>query len=230
MNVQSTAEEARGENFVLHAPTSSLTQESGFGVYKFSKRGVDFVISLLFLLLAFVPLLLVALLVSCTSRGPVLFKQKRLGLGGEIFWCLKFRTMVVNAEEVLRQNIELQAQFSSDFKLKNDPRITPVGQFLRKTSLDELPQFVNVLRGEMSLIGPRPIVPLEISKYGLHGDKLLTVKPGLGGLWQASGRSDVTYEERITMDMSYIDSRSLRGDLMLLLLTAASVCRSRGAY
>jgi lipopolysaccharide/colanic/teichoic acid biosynthesis glycosyltransferase len=124
----------------------------------------------------------------------------------------------------------MRAQFSDNYKIRNDPRVTRFGAFLRRTSLDELPQLWNVLKGDMSLIGPRPIVEAELIKYGRRAVRLLTVKPGLGGLWQVSGRSETTYNDRVALDMRYIDSRSLGLDLKLLLLTALTVLKGRGAY
>jgi lipopolysaccharide/colanic/teichoic acid biosynthesis glycosyltransferase len=138
--------------------------------------------------------------------------------------------MVADAEQRLEQDSTLRQEFAASYKIKNDPRLTRIGAFLRKTSLDELPQLINVVKGDMSLIGPRPIVPSELSKYGMYADKLLTAPPGLGGLWQASGRSDTSYDERIALDMRYIDSKSLRLDMVLLVKTAAAVTRRRGAY
>jgi len=172
-------------------------------------------------------LLAVAAAVRIADPGPVLFRHRRLGLGGREFWCWKFRTMVVGADDVLRRDPELVRQFEVSFKLKDDPRTTRIGRFLRTTSLDELPQLYNVLCGEMSLIGPRPIVPPELCRYGPQSEKLLTVVPGLSGLWQACGRSETTYEERVDMDMAYIDHRSLALDGKLLLLTALSVFTGR---
>ena len=147
-----------------------------------------------------------------------------------MFNCYKFRTMIVNAEEFLKLNPDLQAQFNGNFKLKNDPRISAVGGFLRKTSLDELPQFINVLMGSMSIIGPRPIVPSELVKYGPYAQKLLCVKPGLGGLWQVSGRSNLTYDRRVTLDALYIQHRCVTLDCQLLLATAINVLGCHGAY
>ncbi len=198
--------------------------------YEFCKRGLDIVASATLLTL-FSPLLLaIALGVKFTSPGPVLFKQRRLGRGGKVFMCLKFRTMVQDAEALLKQCRELMTQFDENYKLIEDPRITKLGAILRKTSLDELPQLWNVLRGDMSLIGPRPIVEPELSKYGDHGSRLLEVKPGLGGLWQVSGRSDTTYAERIAMDIAYVETRSFWLDLRLLIATAMVVIKGRGAY
>ncbi|WP_255487511.1 sugar transferase [Paludisphaera rhizosphaerae] len=175
--------------------------------------------------------LLIALagLVRLTSPGPILFRQRRLGLGGEVFWCYKFRTMSADAEHRLRSDAELRSRFQGSFKLERDPRLTRFGRFLRKTSLDELPQLFQVLTGHMSLIGPRPIVPEELAKYGEHGEKLLTVKPGLGGYWQANRTGATTYEERVRMDLRYIDERSLLLDVWLILQTFGNAVARRGA-
>jgi lipopolysaccharide/colanic/teichoic acid biosynthesis glycosyltransferase len=198
--------------------------------YDTSKRAIDVFVSLA-MLIALSPLLLaIALLVKLTSPGPIIFRHRRVGQHGQIFFCLKFRTMVKNAEELLRQREDLRKEFEANYKLKNDPRLTRIGGFLRMASLDELPQLFNVLRGELSLIGPRPIVPSEQVKYGRYLKKLLSVKPGLGGFWQVYGRSDTTYAERIAMDMKYIDRRSLGFDLKLLAMTARVVIEGRGAY
>jgi lipopolysaccharide/colanic/teichoic acid biosynthesis glycosyltransferase len=198
--------------------------------YEESKRAIDVGVALAMIILLAPLLCALAVLVKATSRGPIIFRHRRVGRYGRTFSCLKFRTMVENAEEVLRRREDLRKEFEQSYKLKNDPRLTRIGGFLRKTSLDELPQLINVLRGELSLIGPRPIVPSEVSKYGKTHRKLLSVKPGLGGNWQVYGRSDTTYEERIAMDMEYIDRRSLGLDLKLMVLTARVVLEGRGAY
>jgi lipopolysaccharide/colanic/teichoic acid biosynthesis glycosyltransferase len=138
--------------------------------------------------------------------------------------------MVPDAEGLLTSDPQLQEEFRRNFKLRADPRVTPVGAFLRRSSLDELPQLFHVLRGQMSLIGPRPIVPGELALYGDLGEVLLSVKPGLGGLWQASGRSDLTYEERVRLDVEYVRRRGVLMDLSLLARTAIACLRGRGAY
>jgi len=198
-------------------------------IYMLSKRGLDITVSLLILLLTLPLLVLVALLVKTTSAGPVIFKQKRLARGGHEFLCFKFRTMYKDAEERLNGDAQLRKQFEESFKIKNDPRMTAVGALLRKTSLDELPQLLHVLSGKMSLIGPRPIVKPELSKYSIYGKKLLSVKPGLGGLWQVCGRSDIAYPERVLMDMHYIDHRCLLLDIYLMLLTPVAIVKGHGA-
>jgi lipopolysaccharide/colanic/teichoic acid biosynthesis glycosyltransferase len=197
--------------------------------YNIAKRAMDVSVGSVVLVAAFPLIVVAAVLVKCTSPGPVLFRQKRIGKDGREFACMKFRTMVPDAEKRLREDPSLRRQFEASFKLKQDPRVTPVGAFLRKTSIDELPQLLHVVRGDMTLIGPRPIVREELSKYGPYSSKLITVKPGLSGFWQACGRSDTTYAERVRMDMFYIDNRCLFLDAVLLLLTPVAVLRKRGA-
>jgi lipopolysaccharide/colanic/teichoic acid biosynthesis glycosyltransferase len=197
--------------------------------YQICKRALDISASVVLLILASPLLVVIALVVKVSSKGPVFFAHTRLGRNGKEFDCLKFRTMSVDAEERMKQDPQLRRRFEEKFKLEDDPRITGCGAFLRRTSLDELPQFFHVLRGEMSLIGPRPIVRNELSKYSIYGRKLLSVKPGLSGLWQVCGRSDTTYPERVMMDMQYIDHRCLWLDMRLLLLTASAVLRKSGA-
>jgi lipopolysaccharide/colanic/teichoic acid biosynthesis glycosyltransferase len=201
----------------------------GKAIYEIGKRTIDIAGSLTLLVVTFPVLLCVAVLIKVTSPGPIFFRQKRLGRNGKEFWIVKFRTMVINAEELLRDDQELHEQFAANYKIKEDPRIIRYGNFLRNTSLDELPQLWHVLMGDMSLIGPRPIVPPELTKYAIYQKKLLSVKPGLSGLWQACGRSNTTYDERVQMDMHYIDHRCLFLDLQLLLVTAVAVLRKSGA-
>ncbi|MBB5979235.1 sugar transferase [Kribbella solani] len=183
------------------------------------------------LLLGVAPILLVtAVLVKLTSRGPVLFRQTRVGRGGEQFRMLKFRTMVVDAEE---RKAELHALNEGNevlFKLRDDPRVTRIGRYLRRFSIDELPQLVNVLRGDMSLVGPRPPLPAEVARYALDDARRMLVKPGLTGLWQVSGRSDLTWEESMRLDLRYADNWSIALDLLILWKTARAVLGSDGAY
>lgn len=198
--------------------------------YGIAKRGLDISVSLS-VFVASVPLIVaIVVLIKMTSSGPVFFLHKRLGKNGVEFDCMKFRTMVSDAEEQMLKNSQMRQQFEEKFKIENDPRITSIGKFLRRTSLDELPQLIQVLQGKMTLIGPRPIVRREAEKYSIYAGKLLTVKPGLSGLWQTSGRSDTTYEERVLLDMRYIDNRCLSMDLQLLVLTAGAVIKKSGAY
>lgn len=192
-------------------------------------RALDITGSLFGLLIGSPIMLAVAAAVKLTSRGPVLFKQNRIGKDGNLFPCLKFRTMIVDAEKFLEANPQLWVEFQKNYKLDNDPRITKIGNFLRKTSLDELPQLWNVLKGDMSLVGPRPIVPKEIAMYGECAEKLVQVRPGLTGLWQVSGRSETTYAERVQLDMDYIDQRSTRLNAKLIAKTFKAVILRKGA-
>jgi len=153
-----------------------------------------------------------------------------MGMNGSQFDAFKFRTMAVNGDEILAAYPELRAALAQNHKLKDDPRVTRIGKVLRKFSLDELPQLINILRGEMSLVGPRMISPVEINMYNQWDINLLTVRPGLTGLWQVSGRSDVTYDERVRLDMYYIRNWSIWLDLQLILQTIPAVLKGRGAY
>lgn len=165
--------------------------------------------------------------------GPLFYEQLRYGKDGKKFRIYKFRSMCVDADKKLKEylanNDEARKKFEENQKLKNDPRITKIGDFLRKTSIDELPQLINVLKGEMSLIGPRPIVDGEIEKYGTNKDKFLSVKPGLTGYWAANGRNNITYSERIKMELYYVDNMSFGLDLNIFLKTIVSVIKKEGA-
>jgi exopolysaccharide biosynthesis polyprenyl glycosylphosphotransferase len=181
-------------------------------------------------LLALSPLLVtVAVLIKLTSRGPIFFKQKRVGLHGKTFDMLKFRSMVVNAEELKAKLEALNEQTGPVFKIKNDPRITGIGRFIRKYSIDELPQLLNVLRGEMSVVGPRPPLPKEVEKYAAWQRRRLSVRPGLTCIWQVSGRNQISFEEWMYLDMQYIDNWSLMTDLSLILRTVPVVITGSGA-
>ena len=183
------------------------------------------------LLLAVAPILIVtAVLVKLTSKGPVLFRQTRVGLGGDPFQMLKFRTMVVDAEARKAELITQNEGNGLLFKLRDDPRITRVGKYLRRFSIDELPQLVNVLRGDMSLVGPRPPLPAEVAQYAIDDARRMLVKPGLTGLWQVSGRSDLTWEESMRLDLRYADNWSIALDLLILWKTARAVLGKDGAY
>lgn len=175
-------------------------------------------------------LLIISALVKLSSPGPVIYRRRVMGINGRQFDAFKFRTMVVDADKLLEQQPDLKVEFQKNHKLKEDPRVTKIGRFLRKTSLDELPQLINVLRSEMSLVGPRMISPEEVSKYQQAGTNLLTVKPGITGLWQVNGRSNVSYEERVKMDMYYIRNWSIFLDLHLLLRTIPAIISQQGAY
>ena len=200
------------------------------------KRGGDIVFSLLVLSLGSPLFLLLAVLVKLSSRGSIFYCQRRIGRGYKGFGCLKFRTMRRDADRVLAAMLDadpkLRAEFERDHKLKRDPRITPLGKFLRRSSLDELPQFINVLRGEMSVVGPRPIVWDELRRYGRSMDEVLSVRPGLTGLWQVSGRNNLTYRTRVRLDLTYVRNRSFWLDLGIVLRTIGVVLlpMDRGAY
>jgi exopolysaccharide production protein ExoY len=199
------------------------------------KRTFDIVFSFV-MLIALIPVfLLIALVIFFSSKGLPVYSHERISRGGKTFRCYKFRTMHVDADErlheLLKSNPELQKQWDHSRKLKNDPRITKVGNFLRRTSLDELPQFWNVLKGDLSVVGPRPVVRDEVVKYyGAKAHKILSVRPGLTGIWQTSGRSDTTYSKRILMDEHYVDNHSFLLDLKLVLKTIPSIFFSKGAY
>lgn len=188
----------------------------------------------LLLLLLFAPLMaVIALLVWRRDGAPVLFGHYRIGQHGRPFRCLKFRSMYLDSEAMLRELLErdpaARAEWERDHKLSNDPRITPIGHFLRRTSLDELPQLFNVLRGEMSLVGPRPITLAELPRYGQVRWHYLSVRPGMTGLWQVSGRNDTTYDERVELDREFVEQHSLRLRLSILLRTLRVVIRGSGA-
>ena len=203
---------------------------------RFVKRGGDIVFSLMVLSLGAPVLLILAALVKATSKGPVFYVQQRVGRDYRRFGCIKFRTMRPDADQVLSKILaespELEAEFLNDFKLKDDPRITRVGKFLRRSSLDELPQFVNVLRGEMSVVGPRPIVDKELPRYGRNMEEVLAVRPGLTGLWQVSGRNNLSYQKRVRLDVHYARQRTFGLDLRIILRTIGVILdpRDRGAY
>lgn len=202
------------------------TRRIAYGI----KRLLDIAVAL-GVCLALAPLLLAAVLaVRLTSPGPILHRRRVVGRGGREFDAVKFRSMRVDADRVLKADAELWAAFSANHKLPNDPRITPVGRLLRRYSIDELPQLFNVLRGEMSLIGPRMVTAPELERYGAHVDTLLTVQPGMTGLWQVSGRQTTSYERRVELDMHYIEHWSLLLDLQILLKTPLVVVRGEGAY
>jgi lipopolysaccharide/colanic/teichoic acid biosynthesis glycosyltransferase len=196
-----------------------------------AKTAFEFAVALTAVVLLAPALLVIAAAVAFDSQGPILYRRRVLGLSGRQFDAFKFRTMHINGADILNRTPDLKAVLESNHKLRNDPRITRVGHVLRRFSLDELPQLFNVLRGEMGLVGPRMISPTEANKYGQHKLALLTVRPGITGLWQVSGRSDLSYEERIRLDMLYIRNYSIWSDLHILLFqTLPAVLSGRGAY
>jgi lipopolysaccharide/colanic/teichoic acid biosynthesis glycosyltransferase len=186
------------------------------------------------LLVLFAPVMLfIAWRIWSEDDGPVLFAHWRVGQRGRLFRCFKFRSMVRNADQVLGELLARDAsareEWRRDHKLRNDPRVMRIGQLLRTTSLDELPQLINVLRGEMNLVGPRPVVVQEITRYGEHKHHYLSVKPGMTGLWQVSGRNNLTYAQRVALDARYVETRSLRTDLGILVRTVSVLVTRDGA-
>ncbi len=200
----------------------------------FLKRAWELVASVLLLLLLSPLLVLLALLVKLTSKGPVLFRQERIGRGRRLFSCLKFRTMRVDAEKQLEQVLaaspEIRQEWETYARITNDPRVTPLGRFLRRFSLDELPQLWNVLTGSMALVGPRPYLPSEAGQIGDYLDTIVRVRPGMTGLWQVSGRSALPFRERLILDEYYIRNWSLWLDFSILLRTFRAILEGRGAY
>ena len=197
-----------------------------------TKRTIDIFGSAI-LLITTLPLLILVSVLVALDGGPILFRHARVGRNGRYFYCLKFRTMMVGAEPCLKEYLEhhpqAKARWQSDHKLDFDPRITPTGQFLRSSSLDELPQLFNILRGDMSLVGPRPITNEELSRYGAAIEHYLAVRPGLTGPWQISGRNEVAYSERVALDRNYVRKLSIIEDILILLRTPSAVFSRRGA-
>lgn len=199
------------------------------------KRFFDIIFSLCVLFFGAPIFFLIALLVAIPSRGRVVYIQKRIGRGGKPFNCYKFRTMHPNADKqlkkLLEENPKLKDEWLKNHKLRHDPRITLIGRFLRKTSLDELPQFINVIKGDLSIVGPRPVVEDELKRHlGPKAAKILSIRPGITGLWQVSGRNDTNYANRVKLDEQYVDKRSFLLDLQLVLKTIPAMITSRGAY
>ncbi len=200
----------------------------------FRKRGLDIVASLGGLVLFFPIFCMVGALIKAFDRGPILYSHTRIGYNGRPFGCLKFRTMVVDADKVLDNHLRTcphaAREWAETRKLKSDPRVTRIGMVLRKTSIDELPQLINVLLGQMSLVGPRPIVPAELEKYAADAVFYVKVRPGLTGPWQVGGRNDTGYEIRVALDREYVENWTLRNDLILILRTIPVVLSASGSY
>ena len=217
----------------------STTQTIGLerdrkALFPIAKRALDILGAGIGLVLLAPFFLIVALMVRADG-GPAFFAHQRVGRGGKLFGCLKFRSMVIDSqarlEALLANDPAARAEWEATRKLKNDPRITPIGRFLRSTSLDELPQLINVLRGEMSLVGPRPVQEAEIDRYyGASAAHYMAVRPGITGLWQVSGRSETSYESRVALDVSYVSRPSLLADFSILLRTPVAVLSRRGAH
>lgn len=199
-------------------------------VYIKIKRVIDVILASVALILLSPLFAIIAIAIKIDSKGPVFFAHKRIGKNGKIIKLYKFRSMVINAEELIKSfTPEQMREYKENYKLTNDPRITKVGKFLRKTSLDELPQLINIINGDLSIIGPRPVVADELKKYGVNKDKFLSVTPGLTGYWAANGRSNTTYEQRMEMELYYIDNLSLKMDIKVFFKTILSVLKKEGA-
>ena len=199
-------------------------------VYDFVKRFADIICSAIAIILLSPFFIIISIAIKATSKGPVIFVHKRVGKNGKKIGIYKFRSMVMNAEELIEKfTPEQKEEFKKNFKLENDPRITKVGKFLRKTSLDELPQLFNILKGDLSIVGPRPIMEVETKIYGKYKDMLLSVKPGLTGFWAANGRSDTSYKRRRAMEIYYVKNRSLLFDIKIIFKTVISVFKGEGA-
>lgn len=209
---------------------------SSFFTYKYFKRICDFIFALI-LIIGLIPIFLfICFLITTNSRGSIFFIQKRIGKKGKVFSCLKFRTMYPEAKYMLRDlmnsNEDIKKEFETNQKIKRDPRITNIGRILRYTSLDELPQILNVLKGDMSFIGPRPITKEEIKRYGENFEEVFSVTPGISGLWQVSGRNKLSYKSRVQLDKIYAKNISLNIDLNIFIRTIGVVLFpfDKGAY
>lgn len=197
--------------------------------YQVAKRLFDIVFSAFALLCLFPLFVVVACVIVAEDGFPIVYKQQRVGRGGRAFWMLKFRSMRRDAEQILHSNPQLLAEYRKNFKLKNDPRVLKCGRFMRKTTIDELPQLINVFRGEMSIVGPRPLLEREADRYGIACEIYECMKPGCAGLWQAGGRSDLTFDERIMLDVRYYVTASFWNDLVVIARTAVAVLQRKGA-
>ncbi|PAF23544.1 multidrug MFS transporter [Terribacillus saccharophilus] len=199
--------------------------------YLITKRTIDIILSLIGIILLLPVLLLIAIFIKLEDKkGSIIFRQERVGIHGKPFYMYKFRSMVSNAEELLKDLIEQNEASGPLFKMKEDPRVTRIGRFLRKTSLDELPQLINVIKGEMSLVGPRPALPKEVETYTSFERQRLEVTPGLTCFWQVEGRSNIGFEEQIQLDLKYIEKRSFKTDIFLIIRTIKVLFGSNGAF
>ena len=216
-------------------PIVKKTSKARKTAYSIIKRTIDIIVGLIGTI-ALIPLtviIYIARVINHENEGPIFYKQLRIGKDGKYFEIYKYRSMIVGADKILKtyldEHEDAKREFEENHKLDNDPRITKVGKILRKTSLDEFPQFINVLIGNMSLIGPRPIVDDEIEKYGKDRDKLLSVKPGITGYWAAYGRSNTSYNRRIKQELYYVDNFSFKLDAKIFFKTISAVCKKEGA-
>ncbi len=201
-------------------------------IYPIIKRLFDIIVSGLMLIILSPVFLMLGLLIKLDSKGPVFYKHKRIGKNGEYIYLYKFRSMYTDSKERLEELLKdpkIKKEWEENFKLENDPRITKVGNILRKTSLDELPQLLNIFKGDMSIVGPRPVIDGEIEKYGFRKNKLLSVTPGLTGWWACNGRSCTSYEDRIKLELYYVDNISLKLDIKVIIKTVFAVLKRDGA-
>lgn len=198
--------------------------------YFVAKRVLDVVLASVGLVISLIPMACIAFMVRLESPGPAIYIHNRIGKNGKPIGLLKFRSMFLNAEDMIESfTPEQRAEWEANFKLENDPRITRIGKFLRRSSLDELPQLVNIIRGDLSIVGPRPVVMKELERYGTNKDKFLSVIPGLTGYWQAYARSDCSYEQRMEMELYYVDNASFWWDVKIMFATVGTVLRGKGA-
>lgn len=210
--------------------STDIVDNEKIRLYSVTKKSMDLILSFIGLILLIPVFLILAILVKQDSKGPVFYAHTRKGKNRSDIKIYKFRTMYSNSDEIFESfSDEQKEEYYKNFKLDNDPRVTKIGDFLRRTSLDEIPQLINVLKGDLSLVGPRPIVEKEICKYGQYADKLFSVIPGVTGYWQANGRSDTSYDERVKMDMYYIDNKSILLDIKIMFKTVISVIKKEGA-
>ena len=210
--------------------TSESNRKKKRTAYRVVKRILDIIVALIGMVVALVPMLLIALIIRIESPGAPIYVHKRIGKDGKTLPLLKFRSMYKNADAML-QNFtpEQKTEWEANFKLEHDPRITRIGKFLRKSSLDELPQLINILKGELSIVGPRPVVTEELERYGENKGKFLSVKPGLTGYWQAYARSDCSYEQRMEMELHYAENANFWWDVKIMFATFGAVLRGKGA-
>lgn len=205
-------------------------KKKGRKVYNLVKRIFDIVMALFAFLILLPVFIIIAILIKSDDGGPIFYKHKRVGKNGKSIYVYKFRSMAVNADEIFSHFTEEQIkEFEKYYKLENDPRITRIGDFLRKTSLDELPQFLNILKGDMSFVGPRPVVSKELNKFGDNQDLLLSIRPGLTGWWACSGRSDTSYEQRVDLEIYYVNNYCAKLDFLCLVKTIGAVIEGKGA-
>ena len=217
---------------VLNVEEKTNTNSLSNTLYYLIKRSFDIVMSLLSLIVLSPIFLIIIIAIHIDSKGKAIFKHKRIGKDGKYIYLYKFRSMYTDSKERLEELLKdpkIKKEWEANFKLDNDPRITKIGAVLRKTSLDELPQLLNILKGEMSIVGPRPVVDKEIEKFGIYKDKLLSVLPGLTGWWACNGRSCTSYDERIKLEIYYINNRGILLDLKVILKTFIAVLRRSGA-